>query len=227
MDKIAAYGMLLNGHPLWETEYDLIKSASADEIEIYDIMCKTADSGSEEEILELLLLAEESGLDKEAGLMARGMAALGGALGRAGGRLGSRTLTQLGARASSRAVGMASQAAGRAQGDLLRAGVRGGGGLRAMQTQDAANMVRNQALDQTYGLARQAQGMPGLRNTIAQRMDSGAAALGNRIARVRHGLDRGAARLGDEIAATRGRMRAAVNTGRRNLAARIAPPEMV
>jgi hypothetical protein len=227
MDKIAAYEVILNTHPLWVSDDDLIKSASADEIEIYDLMCKTADSGTEEEVLALLLLAERAGLNKEAGLLARGMAALGGALGKAGTRIGSKTLTQLGARASSRATGMAQQAAGKASGDLLRAEYRGGGGLRAMQAQDSANLVRSQAAEQTRGLARQAAQMPGLRNTLSQRMDSGAAALGNRFARMRSGLNTGAARLGDEIAATRGRMNAAVNSGRRDLAARIAPPNMV
>jgi len=178
MNKIAMYEALLEDHPLWVSEEDLMKTASAEDIEIYDLMCKVASEGTEEEIYALLLEATELGLDKEAGLMARGMGFLGRALGRAGAATGSKTLSQAGARASSRAAGMAGSSAGRASRNLIRAeeGLRGGG-LRATQNLQRAQQVQRQAAGQAGNLARQAASQTGLRAGVRSRLS----ALGQRL----------------------------------------------
>jgi hypothetical protein len=100
MNKSAAYEAALQGSHLWASEESLIKSASAEDIEIYDLMCKVASEGNEEEIYALLLEATEAGLDKEGGLLARGMSALGKGLSNLGQRVGSKSLTMSGAKMS-------------------------------------------------------------------------------------------------------------------------------
>jgi len=121
MDKIAAYNYVLSAHPLWVSDEDLIKSASADEVEVYEYLVKVAEYGSEEEIHQALREAYAAGLDKEGGLMARGLTALGGALNRVG-------LTGLGRRASVAGV--------RSAQNMLNTG-----SLRALQNEDVLRNV--------------------------------------------------------------------------------------
>ena len=169
MDKIAAYHSALESHYLWASEEDLIKTASAEEVQVYDHMCKVAQYGSEEDVIALIVAAHELGLDKEASLLAKGMGALGGALGRIGKATGSKTLSSAGAKTLSSASGVAQRAAGRTGGKLVKAeeGLRGGG-LRLTQKAQSQRDLSRRLAGQAATTARQTQSAPGARANMAE-----------------------------------------------------------
>lgn len=223
MDKIAAYGEALSQNDLWEVDY-LLKTASAEEIYLTEQLTKVAAYGTAEDLLEIIALADELGIDKEAGIFARALSGLGKGMGAVGRRIGSKSLTMGGARLGRRGALSAKASYDAAANAFRSAPVRGGGGLAAMQRAQKARSVAQDAAQAALANRAAAQNMTGIRANLAeglgalrQRASSGVSSVAQRA---RQAVGAGAQRA--QQAASSG-----VASARRALAPQPTPGQML
>jgi hypothetical protein len=161
VNKLAEYEALLEDHPLWDDERQLIKTASVDEVYLTGELIKAASLGSEDDLIWVLDVADEMGIDKEAGLFARALKGLASGVGRAGKAVGSKSLTGAASNLNLRAARSAQKSMHRMSGAAPT--------LRNLQKYQKAKEVGRAAVTQGRAQQSTAQGMSGLRARAAER----------------------------------------------------------